>query len=94
MSEYDQTFDPNILIGHCDHISRFIDFCLISLLSISIFSYIFQIMSEYGQTLDPNIHIGLCDLISALYLGTQLVNEQTYFTLCLHMTMPLTLKYS
>ena len=28
MSEYDQTFDPNILIGHCDLISRFIDFAL------------------------------------------------------------------
>ena len=26
MSEYDQTFDPNILIGHCDLISRFSDF--------------------------------------------------------------------
>ena len=30
MSEYDQTFDPNILTGHCDLISRFSDFCLIS----------------------------------------------------------------
>ena len=28
MSEYDQTFDPNILIGHCDLISRFSDFAL------------------------------------------------------------------
>ena len=28
MSEYDQTFDPNILIGHCDLISRFSDFVL------------------------------------------------------------------
>ena len=28
MSEYDQTFDPNILIGHCDLISRFSDFPL------------------------------------------------------------------
>ena len=41
MSEYDQTFDPNILTGHCDLISRFSDF--------------------------------------ALYLGTQMVYEQTYF---------------
>ena len=54
MSEYDQTFDPNILIGHCDLISRFSDF--------------------------------------AFYLGTQVVYEQTSFTLCLHMTRPLTLK--
>ena len=28
MSEYDLTFDPNILIGHCDLISRFSDFAL------------------------------------------------------------------
>ena len=28
MSEYDQTLDPNILIGHCDLISRFSDFAL------------------------------------------------------------------
>ena len=26
MSEYDQTFDPNKLIGHCDLISRISDF--------------------------------------------------------------------
>ena len=26
MSEYDQAFDPNILIGHCDPISLFSDF--------------------------------------------------------------------
>ena len=28
MSEYDQAFDPNNLIGHCDLISRFSDFAL------------------------------------------------------------------
>ena len=28
MSEYDQTFDPNILIGHYDLISRLSDFAL------------------------------------------------------------------
>ena len=28
MSEYNQAFDPNILIGHCDLISRFSDFAL------------------------------------------------------------------
>ena len=54
MSEYDQTFDPSILKGHCDLISRFSDF--------------------------------------ALYLNTQVVYDQTSFTLCLHMTRPLTLK--
>ena len=28
MSVYDQTFDPNILIDHCDLISRFSEFAL------------------------------------------------------------------
>ena len=28
MSEYDQAFDPDILIGLCDLISRFSDFAL------------------------------------------------------------------
>ena len=28
MSEYDQTFDPSILIGYCDLISRFSEFAL------------------------------------------------------------------
>ena len=28
MSEYGKTFDPNILIGHCDLISRISDFAL------------------------------------------------------------------
>ena len=28
MSEYDQILDPNILIGHCDLISRFSEFAL------------------------------------------------------------------
>ena len=56
MNEYDQTFDPKVLIGHCDLISRFGDF--------------------------------------ALYLSTQLVYELASFTICLLMTIPLTLKYS
>ena len=68
-----------------DHVQHF---CLISRLSVGIFSYFFQIMNEYDQTFNPNILIGHYDLISwfsdfALYLGTQLVHEQTSFTLCL-----------
>ena len=93
MSEYDQTFDPNILIGHCDLTSR--DFALYLDTQLDI-SYFFQIMSEYDQTFDPNILIGHCDLISrfsdfALYLGSQMVYEQTSFKVCLRMTRPLTL---
>ena len=54
-------------------------------------------MNKYDQTFNPNVLIGHHDLISwfsdfALYLGTQLVYEQTSFTLCLRMTRPLTLK--
>ena len=80
MSEYDLTFDPNKLIGHCDLISRLSDFCH----SISIFSYFFQIISEYEQSFDPNILIGHCNLISrfrdfTLYFDTQLVYFRTSF---------------
>ena len=56
-------------------------------------------MFPYDKTFDPEVVLGHYDLISrfsdiALYLGTQLVHEHTVFTICLHMTRPLTLKYS
>ena len=97
MSEYDQNFDPNILIGHCDLISWFSDFALYLRIQLVYAQTFFQIMSEYDQTFNPNILIGHFDLISwfsdfALYLRTRLVYEQTSFTLCLRMTRPLTLK--
>ena len=97
MSEYDQAFDPNILIGHCELISRFSDFALYLDTQSVYFHTFFQIMSVYDQTIDSNILIGHCDLISrfsdfALYLSTQVVYEQNTFTLCLRMTRPLTLK--
>ena len=98
MFAYDKTFDPEVVLGHCDLISRFSDFALyLDTQNNSIFSYFFQIMSEYDQTFDPNILIGHCDLISrfsdfVLYLCTQVVYEQTSFTLCLRMTRPLTVK--
>ena len=96
MSEYDQAFDPNILIGHCDLISWFSGFA-VYLDTQVYFHTFFQIMSECDQTFDPSILIGHCDLISrfsdfALYLGTQMVYEQTSFKVCLLMTRPLTLK--
>ena len=98
MSEYDNTFDPNILIGHCYLIPRLSDFALyLDPQLVYISSYFYQIMSEYDQTFDPNTLVGHCDLISrfidfVLYLGTHLVYEQTSFTLCLRMTRPFTLK--
>ena len=84
MNEYDQTFNPNILIGHYDLISWFSAFALY--LNTEWVSYFFHIMSRYYLTFDPEILIGQCDLIScfsdfALCLGTQLVYEHTSFTM-------------
>ena len=82
MSEYDQSFDPNILIGHCDG-----SVILPYILTLNQYIFIlFQIMSVYDQTFDPNILIGHCDLISqfsdfALYLDTQSVYFHTFFRL-------------
>ena len=44
---------PNILIGHCDLISRFSDFALYLDTQLVYFLYFFQIMSEYDQSFDP-----------------------------------------
>ena len=44
MSEYDQAFDPNILIGQCDLISRFSDFVLYLDTKLVYFHTFFQIM--------------------------------------------------
>ena len=56
-------------------------------------------MFAYDKTIDPEVVLGQYDLISRfndfpLYLGTQLVYDHTSFTVCLHMTSPLTPKYS
>ena len=56
-------------------------------------------MYEYDKTFDCKVFLGHCDLISwfsdfALYLDTQLVYEHTFFTICMSMTRPLTVKYS
>ena len=86
MYEYDKTFDRKVFLGHCDVISWFSDFCLISRHSVGIFSYFFLIMNEYDQTINPNILIGHYDLISwfsdfALYLNTKWVYNHISFTL-------------
>ena len=78
MLAYDKTFDPEVVLGHCDLISRFSDFAL----HLDTQLEYFQIMSEYDQTFDPSILIGHYDLISrfsdfALYLGTQVVMSMT-----------------
>ena len=88
MSVYDQTFDPNILIGHCDLISRFSNFALYlgTQLVNEQTSFIFHTMFAYDQAFKPNILLGHCDLISrfsdfALYLDTQSVYFHTFFRL-------------
>ena len=73
MSEYDQTFDPNILIGHCDLISRFSDFALYLGTQL-----VYEQTSFYDKTFDPEVFLGHCYLISwfsdfVLYLDSQLV---------------------
>ena len=98
MSVYDQTFDPNILIDHCDLISRFSDFALYLGIQV-VYEQTFHTMYAYDKTFDPKIVLGNYDLISrfsdfALYLGTQFVYDQTVLRICLRMTRPLTLKYS
>ena len=59
----------------------------------------FHTLFGYDKTFDPKVVIGHYDLILRfgdfpLYLGTQLVYEHTSFMICLHMTRPLTVKYS
>ena len=86
MSEYDQTFDPNTLIGHCDLISRFSDFALYLGTQMVYEQTSFKVCFAYDKTFDPEVVLGHCDLISrfsdfALYLDTQLVYFHTFFRL-------------
>ena len=83
MSEYDQTFDPNILIGHCDLISRFSDFALYLGTQMVYEQTSFKVCLRMTR---PEVVLGHCDLISrfsdfALYLDTQLVYFHTFFRL-------------
>ena len=85
MSEYDHTFDPNILIGHCDLISRFSDFALYLDTQMVYEQTSFKVCLRM-KTFDPEVVLGLCDLISrfsdfALYLDTQLEYFHTFFRL-------------
>ena len=97
MLAYDKTFDPEVVLGHCDLVSRFSDFALHLDTQLEYFQTFFRLRVIMTRPLTPNILIGHYDLISrfsdfALYLGTEVVYEQTPLTLCLCMTRPLTLK--
>ena len=96
MSVYDQTFDPNILIGHCDLISRFSDLALYLGTQVVYEQTSFTLFA-YDKTFDPKVVLCHYDLISwfsdfALYLGTRFVHEHTVFMICSGMTRLLTLK--
>ena len=77
---------PNILIGHCDLISRFSDFGLYLDTQLVYFHTSFRLLVCMTRPLTPNTLIGHCDLISrfsdfALYLDTELVYFHTSFRL-------------
>ena len=79
MSEYDQTFDPKILIGHCDLISWFSDFalylgtklvyfhtsrlCRCTLLVYKHTSFTVCLCMTI-KAFEPKVVLGHCDLIS------------------------------
>ena len=88
MSEFDQTFEPKVVIGHCDLISWFTDFALYldTHLTFGILICFFQIVVVFDQTFDPILVIGHCDVISwfididfAIYLDTKLIYEHASF---------------
>ena len=59
MFAYDKSFDPEVVLGHCDLISRFSDFALYRLPSapiFPIFSYIFR-ASYFFLYFDPKSYI-------------------------------------
>ena len=63
MSGYDQTFEPNILIGHCDLISWLSDFALYLGTQV-VSTNFFHTMFAYDKTFDPKVMLGQYDLIS------------------------------
>ena len=74
MFVYDKTFDPRVVLGHCDLITWFSDFAfyLGFLLAYEHISFALCLR----MTFDPKVFLGHCDLIScfsdfALYLDTR-----------------------
>ena len=82
-----KTFDLNILIGHCDLISRFSDFALYLGTQMVYEQTSFKVCLRMTRpSFDPEVVLGHCDLISrfsdfALYLDTRLVYFHTFFKL-------------
>ena len=84
MFAYDMTFDPEVVLGYYDLISRFSDFSLNLSFQFVYEDNCFHDMFTYDKIFDPKVFLGHCDLISwfsdfALYLDTQLVFFPTSF---------------
>ena len=63
MSEYDLTFDPNKLIGHCDLISRFSDLALYLDTQLVYFHTSFRLCVSMTRALTPNSILGVKALV-------------------------------
>ena len=55
MFAYDKTFDPEVVLGHCDLISWFSDFALFLDTQLVYFHTFFQIMSDFAVYLDTRL---------------------------------------
>ena len=83
MFAHDKTFDPKVVLGQYDLISRFSDFPLYLGTQLVYGHTAFTICMSM-TTFDCKVFLGHCDLISwfsdfALYLDTQLVFFHTSF---------------
>ena len=91
MSEYDQTFDPNILIRHYDLISRFSDIVLYLGTHLVYEQISFTLCLR--MTFDPKVD--LISLFNGLpYISALNCYMKIVFTICLLMTRLLTLVMS
>ena len=63
MFAYDKTFDPKVVLCHCDLISWLCDFALYLDTHLVYLFILFQIMNKYDQTFDREVLIGRCDVI-------------------------------
>ena len=84
MFAYDKTFDPKVVLGHYNLISRFSDFALYLGTQLVYEHTVFAI--SLRMTFDPEVFLCHCDPISwfsdfALYPDTQLVFFLTSFRL-------------
>ena len=84
MFAYDKTFDPKVVLGQYDLISRFSDFPLYLGTQLVYEHISFTICMSMTRPLTEKVFLGHCDLIPrfsdfALYLDTQLVFFQTSF---------------